>query len=191
MRRYAERVQLIGGRRGGARALIGAAAAIGLSASVASAAPPRAVPSADLSGFAAGAPERRLSQLELGGPPTPRPRPPLGARDRACPVAACAARYRTFRASDCTFQPFDGPRKRCVMEGAAPPAPASSLAVAPVPAPTPAPAAAPPRASASVSSAAKTLTNWLDLAVIGAFCLFCLTALVRLWRGPAPEERGL
>lgn len=31
----------------------------------------------------------------------------------ACDLSACAAAYRSFRASDCSFQPFQGPRKRC------------------------------------------------------------------------------
>ncbi len=30
-----------------------------------------------------------------------------------CSVSACATAYRSFRASDCTFQPFDGPRRLC------------------------------------------------------------------------------
>ena len=30
-----------------------------------------------------------------------------------CNFSACDARYKTFRASDCSFQPFEGPRKRC------------------------------------------------------------------------------
>lgn len=34
----------------------------------------------------------------------------------ACNIAACAAAYRSFRESDCTYQPFEGPRKYC--EGA-------------------------------------------------------------------------
>ncbi len=34
----------------------------------------------------------------------------------SCNVAACAAAYRSFRESDCTYQPFEGPRKIC--EGA-------------------------------------------------------------------------
>jgi len=36
----------------------------------------------------------------------------------ACSVQACASAYASFRASDCTYQPFDGPRRVCV----APPA---------------------------------------------------------------------
>jgi 1A family penicillin-binding protein len=31
----------------------------------------------------------------------------------SCDVAACAAKYSSFRASDCTYQPFDGPRRVC------------------------------------------------------------------------------
>jgi hypothetical protein len=34
----------------------------------------------------------------------------------ACNVAACAAAYRSFRESDCSYQPFTGPRRTC--EGA-------------------------------------------------------------------------
>jgi hypothetical protein len=30
-----------------------------------------------------------------------------------CNFSACAHRYRSFRASDCTFQPYHGPRKYC------------------------------------------------------------------------------
>jgi hypothetical protein len=36
----------------------------------------------------------------------------LQTSDR-CDVAACAAAYKSFRASDCTFQPYDGPRQLC------------------------------------------------------------------------------
>lgn len=31
----------------------------------------------------------------------------------ACNVRACSRAYRSFRASDCTFQPYEGPRKLC------------------------------------------------------------------------------
>ncbi|MEL6317681.1 MAG: BA14K family protein [Pseudomonadota bacterium] len=41
-----------------------------------------------------------------------RARPPSGF---ACNIDACANRYRSFRASDCTFQPFEGPRRRCAL----------------------------------------------------------------------------
>jgi hypothetical protein len=31
----------------------------------------------------------------------------------ACNVPACEAAYQSFRASDCTYQPFEGPRRLC------------------------------------------------------------------------------
>jgi hypothetical protein len=31
----------------------------------------------------------------------------------ACDVATCSQAYRSFRASDCTYQPYDGPRRLC------------------------------------------------------------------------------
>lgn len=30
-----------------------------------------------------------------------------------CNVSACEARYKSFRASDCTYQPNNGPRRLC------------------------------------------------------------------------------
>lgn len=36
-----------------------------------------------------------------------------GGRELACNVNACERAYRSFRRSDCTFQPYSGPRKRC------------------------------------------------------------------------------
>jgi hypothetical protein len=35
----------------------------------------------------------------------------------ACNVQACGAAYRSFRASDCTYQPYDGPRRLCTKSG--------------------------------------------------------------------------
>ncbi|WP_321448385.1 BA14K family protein [uncultured Cohaesibacter sp.] len=32
-----------------------------------------------------------------------------------CNVRACSSRYRSFRAYDCTFQPYNGPRRYCRM----------------------------------------------------------------------------
>nr|WP_319390876.1 BA14K family protein [uncultured Cohaesibacter sp.] len=32
-----------------------------------------------------------------------------------CNVPACASRYRSFRAYDCTYQPYNGPRTYCRM----------------------------------------------------------------------------
>lgn len=42
---------------------------------------------------------------------------PLNPRAaNSCDVAACASAYRSFRESDCSYQPFEGPRRLC--EGA-------------------------------------------------------------------------
>jgi hypothetical protein len=30
-----------------------------------------------------------------------------------CDISACSAAYRSFRALDCTYQPYHGPRKLC------------------------------------------------------------------------------
>ena len=35
-----------------------------------------------------------------------------------CDVQACGAAYRSFRASDCTYQPYQGPRRACTKSGA-------------------------------------------------------------------------
>lgn len=37
----------------------------------------------------------------------------IPAEAPACHVDACSLAYRSFRASDCTFQPYRGPRKLC------------------------------------------------------------------------------
>lgn len=55
------------------------------------------------------------------------------AAPNSCNVQACAATYRSFRASDCSYQPFDGPRKFC-----------DATAGGPVQASTSPPAASPP-----------------------------------------------
>jgi len=34
----------------------------------------------------------------------------------SCAVAACSSAYRSFRASDCTYQPYDGPRRICALD---------------------------------------------------------------------------
>jgi hypothetical protein len=36
-----------------------------------------------------------------------------------CDVQACSAAFRSFRASDCTFQPYHGPRRHCTRTGGA------------------------------------------------------------------------
>ncbi len=37
----------------------------------------------------------------------------LQATSPACNYKACADAYRSFDASDCSYQPYDGPRRQC------------------------------------------------------------------------------
>lgn len=37
----------------------------------------------------------------------------------SCAIDACGSAYRSFRASDCTYQPYDGPRKVCELSAGA------------------------------------------------------------------------
>jgi membrane peptidoglycan carboxypeptidase len=41
--------------------------------------------------------------------------------EAACDVEACAARYRSFRSSDCTYQPYSGRRRMCPIGNASDP----------------------------------------------------------------------
>jgi BA14K-like protein len=53
---------------------------------------------------------------EAGAPNIMTPEPGAQAQPAQqpqCDIAACTAAYRSFRASDCTWQPFDGPRRFC------------------------------------------------------------------------------
>ena len=36
----------------------------------------------------------------------------------SCDVSACSRMYRSFRESDCTYQPFEGPRRLCTQASA-------------------------------------------------------------------------
>ena len=46
-------------------------------------------------------------------PPPPVRVPAAPAVAPNCNVHACAAAYRSFVAADCTYQPLNGPRRRC------------------------------------------------------------------------------
>jgi hypothetical protein len=66
------------------------------------------------------APPRNVAPTVTMVPPAPSvsavtPAPPALAvsTNNKCDVAACSAAYQSFRASDCTFQPMEGPRKVC------------------------------------------------------------------------------
>lgn len=47
---------------------------------------------------------------------TPAPQANAAPQANSCNIEACSAAYRSFRESDCTYQPFEGPRRIC--EGA-------------------------------------------------------------------------
>lgn len=58
----------------------------------------------------------------------PAPAAPTAVAESAqpkCDIAACSAAYHSFRAIDCSWQPFDGPRRFCD-KGQPPPAEASA-----------------------------------------------------------------
>jgi hypothetical protein len=51
---------------------------------------------------------------QLQTAPAPAAQNPVTAQaPNSCNVAVCAAAYRSFRESDCTYQPFGGPRRFC------------------------------------------------------------------------------
>jgi len=51
----------------------------------------------------------------------PASRVPAQPTANRCDLQACGAAYHSFRAADCTYQPFEGPRRACVAPPAAQP----------------------------------------------------------------------
>ena len=73
------------------------------------AAPTNPVPAPAAPSAAAPAPTPQTTTAEA--PPAP---PPVAAAPKPkCDVAACEAAYRSFRESDCTYNPSFGPRRLC------------------------------------------------------------------------------
>lgn len=69
-------------------------------------------PAAETTGVAANADDRDAAAPS----PSPAVMPDAAttaAAPNSCAIAACSAAYRSFRESDCTYQPFDGPRRTC------------------------------------------------------------------------------
>lgn len=62
-------------------------------------------------GLAAGAIAADIARKRYAPPP----RYYYRHAPRWCNVGACASRYRSFRAYDCSFQPYRGPRRLCRM----------------------------------------------------------------------------
>jgi hypothetical protein len=69
-------------------------------------------------------PARPLPQTANAEATAPPPAPIIGVQPRPapiaaaapqpqCDIAACSAAYHSFRASDCSWQPYDGPRRFC------------------------------------------------------------------------------
>lgn len=59
--------------------------------------------------------------------------PPVAQSNAHCDVQVCAASYHSFRASDCTYQPYGGARQLCMRTGVAAERPRSNYAARPAP----------------------------------------------------------
>ncbi len=91
------------------------------------------------------------------------------AAPNSCAIDACSSAYRSFRASDCTYQPYGGPRKACELTAGA----VQSASVAP------GPRSSPPRDTAPRSRAANRISD-LDAAA----------RVVQQLPGPDDDARG-
>ena len=69
---------------------------------------------AETDGSASAAPNTfRTGSNAAAAAPSPGAFTPSATAANQCNVQACAAAYRSFRESDCSYQPYDGPRKFC------------------------------------------------------------------------------
>jgi hypothetical protein len=77
--------------------------------------PPRlVVPAVPNAPVQAGAAVEAAPSAPIVAPESAPPQP-------ICNVAACTAAYFSFRASDCTYQPSNGPRRLCTKQAPPPP----------------------------------------------------------------------
>jgi hypothetical protein len=77
-------------------------------------APPAAAGSPPMKGKSAAAPPDRGATRPPAAAQTSAPAAPATAETPPkCDIAACAAAYRTFTASDCTYMPSAGVRRLC------------------------------------------------------------------------------
>jgi BA14K-like protein len=60
------------------------------------------------------APHETTGAAVAGDQPALAAQPVAQQVPNGCDVDACAARYRSFRSSDCTYQPYEGPRRFCL-----------------------------------------------------------------------------
>ena len=58
-------------------------------------------------------PDNAQNAQASAAPPKKNEPDEAAASNNRCDVQACASAYKSFRASDCTYQPFDGPRRVC------------------------------------------------------------------------------
>jgi hypothetical protein len=72
-----------------------------------------ASPQAGDSGKAANAGPPDGAQNAQAYAPQPKQNESATPANNRCNIQACASAYKSFNASDCTYQPFDGPRRVC------------------------------------------------------------------------------
>ena len=60
-----------------------------------------------------------VGAAKMAGDTTKDAKPQPAQSAARCDVAACEGAYRSFRASDCTYQPYHGPRQVCTKSGRA------------------------------------------------------------------------
>jgi hypothetical protein len=75
---------------------------------VAASPPPQPVAAAQSVAAPAADQADAARNAEAAAPPAP-----IAAAPPACDVQACTRAYRSFRVSDCTWQPYEGPRRFC------------------------------------------------------------------------------
>jgi hypothetical protein len=61
----------------------------------------------------ASLPDSAQNAQAYAAPPKRNETDAAAVSDNRCDVQACASAYKSFRASDCTYQPLDGPRRVC------------------------------------------------------------------------------
>jgi hypothetical protein len=70
-------------------------------------------PARPLPQVASAIPGAATTEPQIGIPAPVAAAPTTASAQAKCDVAACGAAYRSFRAEDCSWQPFDGPRRFC------------------------------------------------------------------------------
>jgi BA14K-like protein len=63
----------------------------------------------------ASPPDNAQNAQAYAPPPKQNAPDEAAASNNRCDVQACASAYKSFRASDCTYQPYGGPRRVCGM----------------------------------------------------------------------------